>query len=190
MIIDENKVYFNKDEDLNSIKDYAENLWKAKFNLGLYIGNQNIIKNVEGYDFSFLNMKEKEQIVSLLKKEREGERQIENNIFDKKIFFFFALLDFIVSNKIPHRFKYDGEAGYFEGIFQKEFLNIENINGANPLSFYSMKKKKPQLDLNACFISVAEQVRENFISDMTKKEYNEYLAGYIKFKKEIENKQY
>lgn len=187
MIKKENMVYFHKNETSEHIKSYANKLWSYKHNDSIFQSDDEcLLEKIKSHTFVILNPREKGNLIDLLKKEKDGFLKLEQEIFDQKFFFFFALLDFIIRNKISHVFKYEGDAGYFEGEFKDEFSKIQQINDTNPLSFYSYGEKKKLLNLSTSFESVAKKIGMYFISDMLEDEYTTLLKRYISFKKSVE----
>lgn len=187
MIKKDNMVYFQKNETIENIKIYSNKLWS--YNYGDSIinnGKENLLEKINVHNFVVLSSKEKGTLIDLLKKENEGLINLEKDIFEQKFFFFFALLDFIMSNKIPHVFKYEGNAGYFDGEFRKEFNDIQHVDDTNPLSFYSYEEKKISLNFSKSFDSVAKKIGMYFISDMLEEEYTGLLKRYVSFKRSVE----
>lgn len=188
MLTKDNLIYFDENETSKSIKDYAKKLWNSRADdPTVKLEHVELIQKIQSYDFCFLDEKEKEQVVNLLQKENVGLENAENEIFEKKFFFFFALLDFIIRKKIPHELKYLDNmncVASFEGEFGKEFENIQDAGGTNPLSFYSSDYVK--IDFSKKFTSVAKRIGKYFICDMLEEEYSQLLKKYVAFKAEVE----
>lgn len=189
MIKKDNMVYFHKNETSDSIKTYANKLWSYNYDDSIFnSGADCLLEKIKANIFVILNTKEKGSVIDLLKKEKEGILKLEDDIFEQKFFFFFALLDFVMRNKIPHVFKYEGNAGYFDGEFRDDFNKIQQVNDTSPLSFYSYGEKKTTLNFSNSFESVAKKIGMYFLSDMLEDEYTALLKRYISFKKSVEQK--
>lgn len=189
MILKSNLVYFQSGELHEKIKEYGKKLWNENYENSVFSGAEDIIEKVNKAQFSFISLEEKETILSLLKKEKTSLNNFENNIFEQKFFFFFALLDFILRENIEHKFFYEENCGYFSGIFSKEIQYIEHVNDTNPISFYAdFDGKKPKINFNVKFENLIRNIGKNFISDMLMEDYLELFKRYLKFKKSIENK--
>lgn len=186
MILKNNMAYFNSGESYEKIKEYAEKLWKFECENELFSSSDNIIKKIKAANFYFINDKEKETIIKLLNKEKKGCSEKENEIFEQKFFFFFALIDFILREKITHSFLYDDQRGFFRGEFRKELEYIQNVNECNPISFYSDENRKPKINFNVKIETFVKNIGKNFISDMNLQDYLDLFEVYNKFKKSIE----
>lgn len=190
MILKENMMYFQKGECIQKLKDYGKKIWDMNFESSsskeIFSYPNNVIKKIEKTNFSFISEKEKETILKLLNKEKNGSDKAENEIFEQKFFFFFALLDFIVREKISHKLFYQGEMGYFSGEFKNELGYIQDVNECNPISFYSDSTRKPTINFDVRFETLAKNIGKNFISDMEMKDYLSLLKRYSKFKKSVE----
>lgn len=193
MITKNNFVFFNTDESFSSVHQYYKNLseQESKNNNALYSVNsvESVIENIKKFEFSYLNESEKTSILKLLEKEQKGAAQDNADIYEKKIYLFFATLDFIERSKAPHSFDYIEEdslkIGYFVGEFADELNEIQSVSGENVLMFSNSLKKPPTINWNNGWKELAQKLGRAFACDIELKEYSAFLKKYEKFRNSI-----
>ena len=193
MITKNNFVFFNADESFSSVHQYYKNLSEQgyKNSKALYSTNgvESVIEKIKGFEFSYLNESEKTSILSLLEKEQKGAVQDHADIYAKKIYLFFAILDFIERSKAPHSFDYvkedDLKIGSFSGEFANELNDIQSVSGENPLMFTNSLKKPPVISWENGWKELAQTLGSAFACDMELKEYSDFLNKYDKFRNSI-----
>lgn len=193
MITKNNFVFFNADESFSSVHQYYKNLseQESKNHNALYSGNsvESAIENIKKMEFSYLNELEKTHLLKLLEKEQKGAVQDKADIYEKKIYLFFAILDFIERSKSPHSFDYfeedDVKVGSFSGEFADELNDIQEGSGENLLMFTNSLKKPPTIDWNNGWENLAMKLGQAFACDIELKEYSAFLKKYVEFRNSI-----
>lgn len=193
MITKNNFVFFNADESFSSVHQYYKNLSKqeSKNHNALYSVNsvESVIENIKKMEFSYLNESEKTRLLKLLEKEQKGAVQDNSDIYEKKIYLFFAILDFIERSNTPHSFDYikedDIKIGSFSGEFANELNDIQEFSGYNPLMFTNSLKKPPVISWENGWKELAQKLGSAFACDIELKEYSAFLKKYEKFRNSI-----
>lgn len=193
MITKNNFVFFNADESFSSVHQYYKNIseQESKNSNALYSGNsvESVIENIKKMEFSYLNESEKTRLLKLLEKEKKGAVQDNSDIYEKKIYLFFAILDFIERSNTPHSFDYtkedDIKIGSFSGEFANELNDIQEFSGYNPLMFTNSLKKPPVISWENGWKELAQKLGHAFACDIELKEYSAFLKKYEKFRNSI-----
>lgn len=193
MITKNNFVFFNADESFSSVHQYYKNLseQESKNNNTLYSVNsvESVIENIKKMEFSYLNESEKTRLLKLLEKEQKGAVQDNADIYEKKIYLFFAILDFIERSNAPHSFDYiiedDIKIGSFSGEFANELNDIQSVSGYNLLMFTNSLKKPPVISWENGWKELAQKLGHAFACDIELKEYSAFLKKYEKFRNSI-----
>lgn len=191
MIIINNFYYFENSDKISDIRKVFKELLKSEKETDCHSSSSDeeslssVIKDINNLKFRHLSQEEKTVIKKLFMKENKCRIEKRKNICEQRFYFYFALLDYIVRNKLKHDLHWDirnhsnGIQTFFLGKFSEELNSMETIC-EEPFFNFTLDIEKPIIPWDINWEKTSLAISNVFLPIEMKKEYDKFSQKYKK----------